>query len=63
MKRLTRSLDKYDCRINGCVAEGWMEEVTGVNVFNFKKPVCENCPFMEYINRLAFFEDIMKEKK
>ena len=55
MKRMTRTLDKYPCRIINCRAEEWIE-----NIVNHSLPygvVCDNCPFEAYINKLAEFED------
>ncbi len=55
MKRLTRHIDKYPCRIIDCYAEEWMRRVTRINYFD-KNP-CDCCPFQKYINRLAELED------
>lgn len=55
MKRLTRHIDEYPCRIIDCSVEDWIEDLTGVIVYN--KGVCDQCPFEKYINRLAELED------
>lgn len=59
MKRLTKHIDEYPCRIANCLAEDWIENLTGVTVYNWKsdEDVCNQCPFKKYINRLAEFED------
>lgn len=59
MKRLTRHIDKYPCRIKDCSAENWIEDVTGVSFYdwNSDESLCANCPFEEYMNRLAELED------
>lgn len=54
MNRLTRPIDKYHCRIKECPAEGWMYDL--YNQF-CHKDICKDCPFEEYINRLAELED------
>lgn len=57
--RLTREKDEYECRIASCLVEDWIEEITGITIYNWKsdKNVCDNCPFEKYINKLAEFED------
>ena len=59
MKRLTKHVDKYPCRIIDCLAESWIEDLTGVAAYNWKSDegVCNQCPFEKYINRLAELED------
>lgn len=62
MKRLTRpfNADNYRCKIaGGCLAEDWIEEVSGVNYYNWQSEfkVCDNCPFEKYINALSRLED------
>lgn len=58
MKRLTRPIDNFPCRLAGpCVAEDWMK-----NIYNEYPPlkgksICDNCPFETIINRLAEYED------
>lgn len=58
MKRLTRKKDKYECRILTCPAEEWMHSL--YDRYSLKD-VCNDCPFMIYINALAELED-EKEK-
>lgn len=60
MKRMTRHIDKYPCRIGEpCPAEEWIEELTGVTNYNWASggSACDMCPFEKYINRLAEYED------
>ena len=61
MTRLTRIKDEYECRIGNCLAEDWIENITGEVAFNWPGDVCKDCPFEKYINRLAEYED--KEEK
>ena len=63
--RLTREKDEYECRIASCFAEDWIEEITGITIYNWKSDtnVCDNCPFEKYINKLAEFEDKEEETK
>ena len=56
MRRLTRHIDDYPCRIANCLAEDWIEDLTGVIVYNWEE-ACSQCPFEKYINRLAELED------
>ena len=61
-KRLTRHVDEFPCRIEEyCSAEEWMREVTDTPYIHWNKGVCDDCPFMKYINKLAEYED-MEEK-
>ena len=56
MRRLTRRKDENECRINKCRAEEWMADL-----YHGEYPyldICDNCPFEEYINRLAEMEDM-----
>ena len=63
MDRLTRKKDKYECRISGgCPAEEWIEEMVNFSFYHEDVYVCKNCPFMEYINKLAEYEDAAEEK-
>ena len=59
MERLTRHMDEYSCRIKNCSAENWVENLTGLSIYNWKsdRNICDECPFEEHINRLAEFED------
>ena len=57
MERLTRPLDNYPCRIKECYAEDWM-----MNLYDNEYPpssteMCDSCPFMAIVNRLAEYED------
>lgn len=55
MKRLTRHIDDYPCRIGeNCPAEEWMYDLYG---YYSNKEACDMCPFEKYINRLAELED------
>ena len=58
--RLTKSEKSYifPCRINGCIAEEWMWDLYGCYP---KNDICDECPFMKIINKLAEYED--KEEK
>lgn len=59
MKRLTRKKDNYECRIKGgCPAEEWMYHLYDDYPMGH---VCNNCPFMIYINALAELEDKKEE--
>lgn len=59
MERLTRHIDKYPCRVINCSVEDWIENLTGVSIYNWKsdKSICDDCPFEKYINHLAKLED------
>ena len=54
-KRMTRKEAQDGCRIDKCFAEYWMYELYSNNYPDY--PVCKNCPFKKYINRLAELED------
>lgn len=56
MTRLTRTKDKYSCRIaGGCPAEDWVcDNIEGELTGN----LCTTCPFEKYINKLADYEDL-----
>ena len=59
MKRMTRRKDEYECRMADCCpAEDWMKDYTGHWPEN---GFCNTCPFMEYINKLAEYEDVMEK--
>lgn len=58
MERLTRVKDSFPCRIKECDAENWMYDLYGNYVYN--KSICEECPFMTIVNRLAELEDQME---
>ena len=57
MRRLTRKPDKWPCRIGECLAEDWIEDLTGIMRSHWGEEICEHCPFEKYINRLAELED------
>ena len=58
MARLTRVKDRYECRVDTCFAESWMCDVYGhYPLFESTENVCDHCPFMSYINKLADYED------
>lgn len=60
IERITRRKDKWPCRIaNGCPAEDWIEIITGTSIdeWDTQGSICKTCPFEQYINRLAEFED------
>ena len=59
MARLTRTKDRYECRIaGGCPAEDWIAECIVGEIVNLP---CDNCPFEAYINKLAEYEDLWDE--
>ena len=56
MKRLTRPLDTYPCRMAGeCPIEDWIMELGGD-----ASDICGSCPIEKYINTLAMYEDMME---
>ena len=56
MKRLTRPLDTYPCRMaSGCPIEEWVMDLGGD-----ASDVCGSCPVEKYINTLAMYEDMME---
>lgn len=61
MERLTNRSKKFECRIERCYAEKWMREVYG-EYPSLNRGVCDKCPFIKIINRLADYED-REEKK
>lgn len=52
MERMTRVKDKWPCRINNCEAEDWIIDHGGE-----PDGMCDDCPFEQYINKLAEYED------
>lgn len=59
-KRLTRKKDRYECRVaNGCPIEEWMLE--HVRDGRLVGDLCDDCPVMIYINKLADYEDREEE--
>lgn len=62
MERLTRKKDQYPCRMAGkCPAEDWIAEEANVCIYDLEN-VCDKCPFEQYINALAEYEDKMEEE-
>ena len=61
MKRLTATFrsDLYVCRLKGCMAEEWMWD----KYHSYPEDVCDGCPFMEIVNKLAEYEDENKEEE
>lgn len=56
MVRLTREKDNYECRVaNGCPIEEWVLE--HVRDGELVGDLCDDCPVMVYINKLAEYED------
>ena len=61
MVRLTRVKDQYPCRISGgCLAEEWIESL-GYDLDKMEGDICSDCPFEQYINRLAEYEDAIEK--
>lgn len=58
MIRMTRRKDQYECRIDGCPAEDWFDNIGYIYE---DAGYCQTCPFRKYINKLAEYEDY-KEK-
>ena len=59
MARLTRPKDEWECRLAGaCPVEDWIMENLGVSLDMLKENVCDNCPFIKHINKLAAYEDV-----
>ena len=57
MARLTRKKDRYECRVaNGCPIEEWMLE--HIRDGRLVGDLCDDCPVMVYINKLADYEDM-----
>jgi hypothetical protein len=58
---MTRAKDEYPCRMaGGCPAEEWVcENVTGGTLTG---DLCATCPFEQYINKLAEYEDKESEE-
>lgn len=61
MGRTTRPKDNWECRINECGAEEWMGDLYGH--YPRVDDICNNCPFFEYIKRLAEYEDLVEKMK
>lgn len=62
MSRLTREKDKWECRVSDCYAEDWMHSLYG-KYPDLNDNICEDCPFVKVINRLAEYEDLVEESK
>ena len=57
MKRLTRPVDAYPCRIaDECPIEEWVTYLEGDT-----SNICNSCPVMKYINTLAMYEDMVEQ--
>ena len=57
MERLTRRKDQYPCRMAGdCSADEWITDLGGDS-----SNCCDTCPFEQYINALAEYEDKAEE--
>lgn len=57
MARLTREKDRYECRVaNGCPIEEWVLE--HIRDGRLVGDLCDDCPVMVYINKLADYEDM-----
>ena len=54
MKRMTRRKDQFECRIDRCPAEDWLNDIGYVYE---DASYCNACPFEKYINKLAEYED------
>ena len=55
---MTRTKDQYECRMDDeCPAEEWMNKNYG---HYSRKNICDDCPFMVYINHLADIEDFLE---
>lgn len=61
MERLTNSSKKFECRMKHCYAERWMYEIYG-EYPSLSKAVCDRCPFIQIVNRLADYEDVEERK-
>lgn len=63
MFRYTRRKDNFECRhgLEGCKAEYWIEKLTGTLDFD-TNDMCDSCPFMRFINRLAELEDLAEDE-
>ena len=63
MIRLTRPKDEWECRLAGaCTVEDWIMDNLGVSLDMLKENVCDNCPFIKHINKLADYEDKESEE-
>ena len=56
MARMTRPKDEYKCRIvGGCPIEDWILECIDGELI---RDLCDNCPVMSIVNKLAEYEDL-----
>ena len=65
-KRFTSTEKKYECRIETCYAEDWMSSVMGfpyADVTDVSELICDNCPFIAIVNKLAEYEDKEEEEE
>lgn len=60
LERLTRVKDEYECRIKDCPAEDWMFDLYG---YYSESVICDDCPFLPIVNKLAEYEDKEEGKK
>lgn len=51
--RLTSNKSDYECRCDHCEAEEWFYDKYG----KYPEDICEGCPFIKFINKLAEYED------
>lgn len=59
MSRLTNPSKEFECRWGQqCEAEQWFYDIYG----EYPESLCDNCPFMKFINALAEKEDAEDEK-
>ena len=58
MTRLTKEADT-ECRIGDCPAEDWMYDLYGKYPDDIP---CDNCPFIDIINKLAQYEDLEEKE-
>lgn len=63
MARLTRVKDEWECRLaEPCPMEDWITDDLGISLDMLRECVCDNCPFIKYINKLADYEDKESEE-
>lgn len=56
-KRLTNPNKKYECRPPHCEVEEWMYDMYDEYPSEIHQDLCESCPFIKIINKLAEYED------
>ena len=59
MARITKEADGSECRIEYCPAEDWMYDLYGKYPDDIP---CDNCPFTNFINKLAHYEDLEEKE-